>query len=64
MFTAENSTFDAADRETLNAALTELLKGCDEEQRAELEKSLSDRLNNAWYAGITVDELVRKADFK
>jgi hypothetical protein len=61
-FTAENTQgFSAAELVTINAALDELLADVPEDQRAEREKSVSDRLNNEWYEGITVVELVEAA---
>jgi hypothetical protein len=61
-FTAENTQgFSAAELVTINAALDELLVDVPEDQRPEIEKSLSDRLNNEWYEGITVVELVKAA---
>lgn len=62
MFTADNITFDAADRANLNEALRQLLIGFEGEQRTELERSFSDRLNNAWFPGATVAELVSAAN--
>ena len=54
MFTEQNTEgFSTADLETMNAALSVHLA------RGEDEKSASDAVNNAWFDGATVADLVR-----
>ena len=60
MFTSDNSEFDADARTELNKALRSLMADVDPDSRnaEQAEQSYSDLLNNAWYDGITADELV------
>lgn len=60
MFTSDNSDYDSADRDVLNEALRRLLRGHSDDGEAgrEIERSYQDRLNNAWHAYVTVDELI------
>src|SRR5258705_4717354 len=65
-WTTDNSTYSAEDRAKLNDALTQLLVGFDPDDHDydQIQRSFSDRLANAMVPGITVDELVLKADFR
>ena len=61
MFTADNSEFNQGDRNILNAALGRLMADVDgdDDHMAQVEKSYSDLLNNAYVDGCTEDDLVR-----
>lgn len=61
MFTMENTAgYAAHDLADLNEALKILLADIEDED-GQVEKSYSDRLGNAWFEGITVEELVAAA---
>lgn len=63
MFKPDNCEFDAAARHALNGALALLMADrgdVDEHTEAQLEKSYSDALNNAWTEGATMGELFNR----
>ncbi len=65
MFTEGNSDFAAEELPIVNEAVSRLIvdrmdEDINEEDAAQIAKTIDDAVNNAWVSGITADEIVAK----